>query len=77
MEKAQALKVVSVDEGTPAADAGIQTGDYIVAIDYRSNVVPFLYYLTRHDSEAKARTFSIRRGDGFLEFDIIPEAVKN
>jgi len=62
------LRVTSVEEGTPAALAGMQVDDYIVACGERSvwNASELVEYFTEISTRYGGATMMIKRGDQYL-----------
>lgn len=62
------LRVISVDEGTPAAQAGMQVGDYIMACGERSvwNAAELVEYVSEVSSRYGGFTLMIKRGEQYL-----------
>ncbi len=62
------LRVISVDEGDSAAQAGIEVGDYIMACGERSvwNSMELVEYVTEVSSRYNGFTLMIKRGEEYL-----------
>jgi len=62
------LRVTSVQEGTPAAQAGMQVGDYVMACGERSvwNASELVDYVTEVSSRYGGFTLMIKRGEQYM-----------
>ena len=62
------LRVTSIEDGAPAAQAGLQVGDHVVACDERSvwNVSELMQYVTETNSRYGGFTLMVRRGAEYL-----------
>lgn len=65
-------RVFKVQEGMPAAKAGIQTGDRVLSIDNRPVTSNTDGVKIIRDSGGKTLNFAVQRGDKTLQFDITP-----
>jgi predicted metalloprotease with PDZ domain len=70
-DKGAGVRVVSVAEGAPAAEAGLVVGDLIIAIDGKpvGSVQAMAAQLQPHTAGEQVR-FEVRRGDELREIDV-------
>ena len=68
-------KIVEVTPGKPAARAGLEAGDVIVAIDGKP-LTPLAMVQTIEKSPGKTLAFTVERSGKELVFGIVPEAVE-
>ena len=68
-------RVLRLEHGTPAEQAGLRPGDEVAAVDGRpiANPIELIEYLERHPGERVV--LGVRRGDERLELPVVPEEV--